>query len=79
MDEITNDVDKEIERRPKVEPWGTLTTGDQEEEEGLEKETRKEQPEVWRETKGRMVSWKPKEQSIIRKIKSSTESNASET
>lgn len=62
-----------------MEPWGTLTTGDQEEEEGLEKETRKEQPEVWRETKGRMVSWKPKEQSIIRKIKSSTESNASET
>lgn len=28
-----------MERRPKVEPWGTLTTGDQEEEEGLEKET----------------------------------------
>ena len=52
MDEITKDADKEIERRPKVEPWGTLTTGDQEEEEGLEKETQKEQPEVWRETKG---------------------------
>ena len=38
VDEITKDVDKEIERRPKVEPWGTLTTGDQEEEEGLEVE-----------------------------------------
>ena len=27
-----------MERRPNVEPRGTLTTGDQEEEEGLEKE-----------------------------------------
>lgn len=60
-----------------MKPWGTPSLRDPEEEEELEKQSRKEQSEVWIKTR-RVVPWKPKEEYIPRRMESATESNASE-